>query len=279
MTHTRARWWQHPAGVVGVGLLCTYVALAVLGPWLAPASPTALNLGRALAPPGGAALLGTDENGIDLLSMLLHGMRLSLWIATCTTIISVLVGATLGAWVGLRGGWLDEGAMRVVDVLLAFPGIILNLALVALMARPGVPHLIFALSLTGWVSYARVARGEALALRQKEFVLASRLAGAGEAWLLGRHILPNLMSTLVVQATYGFASVMLAEASLSFLGLGPQLPYTLGALLAQGTTYLWSSSHISVAPGLTLGVIVLACNLTGDVLRDHWQPRRPSRLA
>lgn len=279
MNRARKLWWQQPAAVLGAGLLSAYILLALVGPWLAPASPVAANLAHTLAPPSGTALLGTDENGTDLLSMLLHGMRLSLLIATCTTAISVAVGTSLGAWAGLRGGWLDEALMRVVDVLLAFPGIILNLALVALMARPGVPHLIFALSLTGWVSYARVARGEALALRQKDFVLAARLAGAGQAWLLRRHILPNLMGTLVVQATYGFAGVMLAEASLSFLGLGPQLPYTLGALLAQGTTYLWRSSHMTLAPGLTLGVIVLACNLTGDLLRDRWQPRRPSRLA
>jgi peptide/nickel transport system permease protein len=278
MTSQR-RWWKQPAAALGISLWSAYVLLALLGPWLTTASPSAANLAQSLAPPGPGALLGTDENGTDLLSMLLHGMRLSLFIATCTTFISVAIGTSVGAWAGLRGGWLDEVVMRVVDVLLAFPGIILNLALVALMARPGVPHLILALSLTGWVSYARVARAEAWALRQKEFVLAARVAGAGQGWLLRRHILPNLMSTLVVQATYGFASVMLAEASLSFLGLGPQVPYTLGALLGQGTTYLWRSSHMTLVPGLTLGLIVLACNLMGDVLRDHWQPRRPSRLA
>lgn len=266
-------FWAGPA------LLALYVAIAFIGPLFTSASPVQPHLDQALASPSVTALLGADENGIDLLAMLLAGMRLSLFVAACTTTISLVVGAGVGSWAGLRGGWFDEIAMRVVDVLLAFPGIILNLALVALMARPGVAHLIFALSLTGWVSYARVARGQALSLQHKEFVWASRLSGAGTAWILRRHILPNIMGTLTVQATYGFAGVILAETSLSFLGLGPHVPYSLGALLAQGTTYLWRATHMTLFPGLSLALVVLGCNLVGDVLRDRMAPPRPSPLA
>lgn len=271
--------WRQTTSWAGPALLTLYVAIALFGPLFTSASPVQPHLEQALASPSVTALLGADENGIDLLAMLLAGMRLSLFVAACTTTISLVVGAGVGAWAGLRGGWFDEVAMRVVDVLLAFPGIILNLALVALVARPGVAHLIFALSLTGWVSYARVARGQALSLQHKEFVLASRLSGAGTAWILRRHILPNIMGTLTVQATYGFAGVILAETSLSFLGLGPHVPYSLGALLAQGTTYLWRSTHMTLFPGLTLAVVVLGCNLVGDVLRDRMAPPRPSLLA
>lgn len=272
-------WWQHPSSFIGFALLAVYVVVALVGPSLAPASPVQPQLDQALAPPSAAAWLGSDENGIDLLSMLLYAIRLSLLIATCTTAISLVVGAVVGAWAGLCGGWLDEIVMRVVDVFLAFPGIILNLALVALLARPGVAHLIFALSLTGWVSYARLARGQALALRNKEFVLASRLAGGNTLWILRKHILPNMAATLMVQATYGFAGVVLAETSLSFLGLGPHVPYSLGALLAQGTTYLWRSAHMTMVPGICLALVVLGCNLVGDVLHERLAARRPSVLA
>ncbi len=247
---------------------------AVVGPFVAPHSPVQPDLDRALAAPSLQAWLGTDENGIDLLSMLLHGLRLSLFIASATCAISLVVGALIGTWAASVGGWLDQLVMRVVDVVLSFPGIVLNLAVVALVAKPEVKHLIFALCLTGWVGYARLARGLALSLRGREFVLAARVAGARLPRLVFRHMLPNMAGPLIVQTSFGFGGVVMAEASLSFLGLGPPVPYSLGALLAQGTTYLWRSAHMAAVPGVTLALVILGCNLLGDALADRWDPRR-----
>lgn len=144
----------------------------------------------------------------------------------------------------------------------------------AVARRPGLGILVLALAANGWVGYARVARGQVLAVREREFVLAARLLGAGPGRILLRHVLPNILPPLIVQATFGFAGVVLVEASLSFLGLGPPLPYTWGALLAQGTAYFWRTQHLLVAPGLAIALLVLACNLVGDGLRDHLDPRR-----
>jgi len=164
--------------------------------------------------------------------------------------------------------------MRFVDVLLAFPGILLNLALVALVARPGPAHLVFALTANGWVGYARLARGQVLQIREREFVQAARAVGVPAGRIMLRHIAPNILTPLVIQATFGFAGVILVEASLSFLGVGRLTSYSWGALLAQGTTYLWRTQHLAVVPGVCIAAVVLGCNLLGDGLRDRLDPRR-----
>jgi peptide/nickel transport system permease protein len=264
---------QKPATVAGAALFGLFMLAALFGPLLAPQSPLAQNLDALLAPPSGAHWLGTDENGGDLLSMLLHGARKALLIAGSTVAISFVVGTVVGAVAGTVGGWVDEALMRLVDVLLSFPGILLNLAIVALSSRPSTAFVVFALTINGWVGYARVARGQTLAVREREYVLAARASGAGLPRLLRRHIIPSILGPLVVQATFGFGGVILVEASLSFLGLGPAVPYTWGALLSQGTTYLWRSTRLAAVPGMAIATVVLGCNLLGDGLRDWLDPR------
>ena len=266
-----------PATIAGAAFVALFLLAAILGPWLAPHAPLAQDLDHVLAAPGARYLFGTDENGSDLFSMLLHGARLALFTAGCTVAICFSIGAVVGATAGYFGGWVDEAIMRVVDVLLAFPGILLNLAIVALVKRPSVGFVIFALAINGWVGYARLARGQTLVVREREYVLAARAAGARFPRILFRHILPSIMGPLLVQATFGFGGVILVEASLSFLGLGPAVPYTWGSLLAQGTTYLWRSARLAAVPGAAIAIVVLGCNLLGDGLRDRLDPRSRGR--
>jgi peptide/nickel transport system permease protein len=261
------------ATVVGAAFLAVFLIAALLGPFVSPYSPVAQDLDHVLAPPGAAHPFGTDENGSDLLSMLLHGARLALGTAGLTVAICFVVGTILGATAGYLGGWIDEALMRLVDVLLSFPGILLNLAIVALVQRPSVGFIVFALAINGWVGYARVARGQTLAVREREYVQAARASGARFPRILIRHVIPSILGPLVVQATFGFGGVILVEASLSFLGLGPAIPYSWGSMLAQGTTYLWRSMHLAAVPGAAIALVVLGCNLVGDGLRDRLDPR------
>src|SRR5262245_20080614 len=165
--------------------------------------------------------------------------------------------------------------MRIIDVLLAFPGILLNLVVATLMPRTSAAHLVFVLSLNGWVGYARLARGQALALRERDFVQAARAMGGSTRRIARQHILPNLLSPIIIQSTFGFAGIILVEASLSFLGLGPQHAYSWGALLNQGTAYLWRAKYLAVFPGFATAAVVLGFNLLCDGLRDAFDPTRP----
>jgi peptide/nickel transport system permease protein len=263
-----------PSARIGATLLALFALAALVGPFVAPASPTTGNLDARLLPPSMAHWLGTDENGVDLFSQLLFGARLAFGIGVAVVGVCATVGVALGTLAGYLGGWVDEVIMRVVDVLLAFPGILLNLAIVAVMARPGVGAMVFAISLNGWVGYARVARAQVLSLREQEFVAAARALGASPWRIMARHLLPNLVSPLLVQMSFGLGGAILVEASLSFLGLGPNLPYSWGALLDQGTGQLWSTQRIATAPGVAILLVVLGSNLLGDGLRDRWDPRR-----
>jgi peptide/nickel transport system permease protein len=263
-----------PGAWLGVVLVALFVLVAIVGPLLAPFSPDAQNLAELLHPPGGRHLLGTDENGCDLLSQVLQGARLAAGISGATVLICLVIGTAVGTLAGYAGGWVDDLLMRIVDVLLAFPGILLNLVVAALMPRTSAADLVFVLSLNGWVGYARVARGQALALRERDFVQAARAVGASPLRVAARHIVPNLLSPIIIQASFGFAGVISVEASLSFLGLGPQHAWSWGALLNQGTTYLWRSMYLAAAPGLAIAAVVLGFNLLGDGLRDALDPRR-----
>jgi peptide/nickel transport system permease protein len=265
---------RRPGPLLGLALLAAFALAALLGPWLAPYDPLRQNLDQILAPPSSAHWFGTDENGSDLLSLFLYGCRLSGQIALAVLGVSFVVGVTLGTLAGYVGGWLDELLMRVVDILLAFPGILLNLAVAAMVKEPSVGHLIFALCLNGWVGFARVARGQVLSARELEYVQAARCLGARPPRIVLTHVLPSILPPLVVQATFTFAAVLLAEASLSFLGLGPQQPWSWGALLSQGTTFLWITHHLALVPGAALALVVLACNLVGDGLNDLLDPKR-----
>ncbi|HEU5057173.1 MAG TPA: ABC transporter permease [Kofleriaceae bacterium] len=263
-----------PSAWIGIGLIALFLLTALVGPLVAPYSPTHQDLDQILAGPSAAHWLGTDENGVDVLSELLYGARLALIISGIVVAICATVGTGLGILAGYYRGWVDEVIMRTVDVLLAFPGILLNIAIVALIARPGVGVMIFALSLNGWVGYARLARGQVLSVREREYVQAARAIGAGPARIMWKHIFPNILSPILVQMSFAFGGVILVEASLSFLGLGPQVNYTWGALLDQGTTYLWQTQRLALVPGVAIMLVVLGSNLLGDGLRDRFDPKR-----
>ncbi len=266
-----------PGTLVGALLIAAFFAIALVGPWLAPYGPEAQSLDHLLELPSRAHWLGPDENGCDLLSQLLWGARLAAGISIVTVALCFLLGTALGVLAGYLGGWVDELVMRVVDVLLAFPGILLNLAIVAMVPTAGVGVFIFAITVNGWVGYARVARGQVLQVREREYVQAARAIGASPWRIMLRHVVPNTLSPLIVQATFGFAGVILVEASLSFLGLGRLHNYSWGSLLSQGTTYLWRTQHLAMAPGIAIALVVLGCNLVGDGLRDRLDPRRLAR--
>jgi len=264
----RVPYWLGGAGVVT--LLCT----AVFAPWLAPYPVDAIDLVNELARPSSAHWLGTDENGADLLSQIIFGARVAAIVGLGTVTICVTVGVTVGAISGYLGGVVDEVVMRIIDVLMAFPGILLAILIIALTERPSVWAVIFALSVTGWSGYARLVRGQVLSLRERPYVVAARSMGAPAWWIIGRHLLPNLMAPVIVQATFGIAGAILAEAGLSFLGLGPDGVSSWGALLDQGSRFFLVNAQLALYPGLAIAASVMGINLLGDALRDRWDPHR-----
>jgi peptide/nickel transport system permease protein len=276
-----ARLGLSPSAYVGMFLLALFVLAGLFGPLLAPRSPELMDLTRNFQPPSWEHWLGTDQHGRDVLSQMLYGARLALVISASVVTLCAVTGLIIGVVAGYYGGAIDEVLMRVVDILMAFPGILLNIAIVATVSEAGVGVLVFALALNGWVAYARVARGQVLSLREREYVLAARCVGAGPWRIMRKHIVPNLLSPIMVQMTFGFGGVILVEASLSFLGLGPQVDYTWGALLDQGTTFLWrpGAELFALIPGFAIMAVVLGANLLGDGLRDRLDPRHRRRRA
>ena len=275
------RFLRQPLLLVGSILVMAFVLMAALAPLLAPYPPDRVapqakeDLAHAFEAPSGAHPFGRDVNGRDVLSRVIYGSRVSLLVGIVVVTFTVLVGVFLGSIVGYRGGWLDELFMRICDILLAFPGLLLAIALVALLGA-GLDRVVFALCLTGWVSYARLARGQILVQRELDYVQAERALGASSARILFRHILPNILSPLLVQATFGMAGAILAEGTLSFLGLGVQPPTpSFGSMLNEGTQYmiLPAATHLTVFPGLAILLVVLGFNLLGDGLRDVLDPR------
>ncbi len=256
-----------------VWVVAAFALLALFGPALAPYSPAQIDLHAQYGSPSARHWLGTGDNGVDVLSVLLYGARLSGEIALCSVGLSLLLGATLGALAGYRGGRTDHVISGLADLVQAFPAVVLNIAILALVARPGVPHVILALSANGWVLFARIARAQTLVLRETEFVAAARLLGASEAQILWRHITPNTLGPLLVQATSALGGAVLAEATLSFLGLGPGAAASWGALLDQGSAVLLRFPHVALIAGGTIAVTVLGFNLAGDYLRDLLDPR------
>ncbi len=264
-----SRWFNRGAA----GLLAVLIAGALLAPWVSPVPPDLLDLPGGLEGPSLAHPLGQDRLGQDVLAGLLYGGRVSLAVGLLVVGVSLAVGTLVGFVSGYAGGWVDEAFMRVVDVLLAFPGILLAIALTGILG-PSLGNVVFALSLLGWVGFARLVRGEVLALRHREFVVAARVLGAGVPRIALRHVLPNLAGPLAVQATFSVAGTILAESSLSFLGLGPQGVPTWGAMLSQGVDYLLFAPHLALFPGLAIMGTVLGINVLGDALRDRLDPRR-----
>jgi peptide/nickel transport system permease protein len=268
-----------PSTWIGLAMLAVFAAAGLLGPLVAPydLSLSRVELAHQFATGSAAHWLGTDSSGRDALSQLLWGARSALELSVIVVAISSVLGLAVGTAAGWFGGAIDEVVMRVVDVLMAFPGILLNIAIVATVAHPGVPLTIAALCANGWVGYARVARGQVLALRDRDYVTAAVALGASHRRVMARHLVPNLMAPALVQMSFGLGSVILIEASLSFLGIGPQLDYTWGAMLEQARNFLWNTEWVRVyalVPGLAITWVVLGANLLGDGLRDRLDPRQ-----
>jgi peptide/nickel transport system permease protein len=255
---------------VVVALLCL---AAVLAPVIAPTDPYGMDMGIRLRPPSAAHVLGTDDFGRDLLSRLIWGARLSLAVGVSSVFIAVVTGVALGLVSGYAGGWLDLLLMRLVDVFLAFPPILLALTFVAALGASE-QNVAIALGLTFWTTYARLVRASALALRDVEYVQSARVLGAGTTRILIRHILPNLIGPVIVVATLGLGVAITSEAALSFLGLGAQPPTpSWGATLTFGLQYLRQAPWLATFPGLAIMLTVLGFNLLGDGLRDALDPR------
>ncbi len=267
------RGGRFPAtAVIGAAILVLMVALALLAPVITTGKPLQTDLDGALRVPGAGHLFGQDRLGRDVFAQVVYGARASLLISISVVTLTVIVGIAAGAAAGYLGGAVDAVVMRVVDIFLAFPGILLAIALAGVLG-PNLGNLVIALSVMGWVGYARLVRAQVLSLREREYVTAARAVGAGPWRVVARHILPNALSPVIVQATFSAAGVIIAESSLSFLGLGPQNVPTWGGLLAQGAAYLLYAPHIAFFPGLFIMLTVLALNLVGDALRDSLDPK------
>ena len=261
--------------MIRVGLVIVLVAVlaALVGPALSPYNPAAQELARRLEPPTLSHPFGLDELGRDILARLLAGARISLLVGLAVVSVSSVVGMLVGSIAGYFGGRVDDVISRVVDILMAFPGILLAIALVAVLG-PSLTNVVLALSVIGWVGYARLVRGQALRARELDFVHAARALGAGSPRVVLRHVLPTAFPAVVVQATLGMAGAIIAEASLSFLGLGVQPPTpSWGTMLDAGRAHLFDAPHLTIFPGLAIALLVLGFNFLGDGLRDRVDPK------
>ena len=265
--------------VASLAVLVLVAAAAILAPQLSPADPIRNDLLERLTPPmwvaGGSAAhpLGTDTLGRDVLSRLLYGARLSLVVGFAAVLISGLIGVALGVLGGYYGGWLDDVLMRAGDVQLAFPVLLLGVALLSVLG-PGLANLILVLVVSGWITYARIVRGETLSLKHRDFVEAARALGALDRRLIWRHVLPNVWAPIAVVATFSVARTIIAEASLSFLGLGVPAPApSWGAMLDEGRNYITTGWWLALFPGTAILIVVLVIHLLGDWLRDILDPR------
>ena len=258
---------------VGSLIVGLAIVAALAGPLLWPYDSSAQELARRLEAPSLAHPLGLDELGRDILARLLQGARISLMVGLAVVSVSSTVGMLFGSMAGYFGGRVDDVISRVIDVLMAFPGILLAIALVAVLG-PSLVNVVLALSIIGWVGYARLVRGQALRAREFEFVHAARACGASAARIVVRHVLPTAIPAVVVQATLGMAGAIIAEASLSFLGLGVQPPTpSWGTMLDAGRAHLFDAPHLTVFPGLAIATLVLGFNFLGDGLRDRVDPK------
>jgi len=253
----------------GAGLLVLLIIAALFAPALAPHNPLRQNLDQDLLAHSAEHPLGTDKLGRDILSRTIFGARISLLVGLATVVLSLSIGLLLGSLSGYFGGWLDQTLMRLVDILMAFPGILLAIAFTAVLG-PGLDHVILALCLIGWTGYARLVRGEILSLREREFIQAARALGCRPQRIILHHLVPNLLPPLLIQATFGLAAAIVAEGSLSFLGLGVEPPTpSWGSMLNDGRQFLLVAPHLTAYPGLALMLTVLALNLVGDALQDR----------
>ena len=267
---------KHRGALAGTVLLLTVLAAALLAPVLAPYDPARVPTdlaARSMRPPGREHWLGTDLLGRDLLSRILYGARVSLLVGLAVALLTAALGAGVGLLAGFYAGTIDAVFMRLTDAIMAFPTLVLAIAAVAILDQPGLFALILVLAAVQWTAVARLIRGQALSLREREFVSAAYALGARDLRILVRHLLPNCLAPLLVSTTFGVASNILAEAGLSFLGLGIQPPaVSWGSLLSEGAVYLTAKPWLVIFPGLAISLTVLGCNLAGDGLRDLLGP-------
>jgi peptide/nickel transport system permease protein len=261
----------------GAVMIVVFIACALFAPWLAPYDPAYIDLPSRLMAPSAAHWFGTDELGRDILSRVIYGARISMLVGSCVVAASLTLGLIFGSIAGYYGGITDRVLNVVVmNAFLSFPGILLAIAFVAFLG-PGIFNLIFALSIGGWVGYARLVRAQVLAVREREFVEAARALGASDLRIVVRHILPNIIQPVLVQAAIGMAGAILAEATMSFLGLGvPPPTASWGAMLNDARSHLFDSPHLVLFPAAAVMLAVLSFNFVGDGLRDYLDPR--SRL-
>lgn len=274
MTRAAKRNWLATIGVV---LVAIFVVFALFAPWIAPQDPAHLELASRLAPPSAAHWCGTDELGRDILSRLIYGARISMLVGSSVVVGALFLGLVIGSIAGYYGGKVDRFVnVILMNAFLSFPGILIAISFVAFRG-PGIFNLILALSLGGWVGYARLVRAQVLAAREREYVEAARALGASDWRIVTRHILPNIIQPVIVQAAIGMAGAVLAEATMSFLGLGvPPPTASWGSMLNDGRAHLFDAPHLVLFPAAAVMLAVLSFNFIGDALRDYLDPR--SRL-
>jgi peptide/nickel transport system permease protein len=268
---------HNPLAALGTALVTLFLILALFAPWFAPYDPAAINLPARLETPSHAHWFGVDELGRDIFSRIIYGARISMLVGGCVVLVSLGLGLLIGSVAGYYGGRIDRFVNIVVmNAFLSFPGILLAIAFVAFRG-PGIFNLVLALSLGGWVGYARLVRGQVLAAREREYVEAARALGASDLRIIGRHILPNIIQPVIVQAAIGMAGAILAEATMSFLGLGvPPPTASWGTMLNDGRAHLFDAPHLVLFPAVAVMLAVLSFNFIGDALGDYLDPR--SRL-
>ncbi len=258
---------------VGIALVAIALLAAIVGPWVTPLDPSVQQLALRLAGHRSAHPVGLDELGRDIFARVMAGARISFLVGLVVVGVSASVGTLLGAVAGYYGGAIDDAISRVIDVLLAFPGLLLAIALVAVLG-PSLGNVLFALTVIGWVGYARLVRGQVLRAREFEYVQAARALGADTTRVLWRHVIPTAIPAVVVQSTLGMAGAILGEAALSFLGLGVQPPTpSWGTMLNGGRSHLLDAPHLTIFPGLAIALLVLGFNFLGDGLRDLTDPK------
>ncbi|WP_153772054.1 ABC transporter permease [Labrenzia sp. CE80] len=266
---------SNPLAFLGFLILLVLVFCAMFAPLLAPADPIAQDLAERLSPPGvNGYLLGSDELGRDILSRIIYGSRITLFIVTLVAVTAPVFGLLVGTFAGYLGGWVDEVLMRVTDIFLAFPKLVLALAFVAALGA-GIENAILAISITAWPAYARIARAETLTIRNSDFISAVRLQGAGTLHIIVRHIWPLCLSSIIVRMTLDMAGIILTAAGLGFLGLGAQPPMPeWGAMISAGRKFILDQWWVATMPGLAIFVVSLGFNLLGDGLRDILDPKK-----
>jgi peptide/nickel transport system permease protein len=265
---------HNPLAAVGIVLVLVFVVFALFARWIAPQDPAFIDLPVRLQGPSHAHWFGTDELGRDILSRVIYGARISMLVGSCVVVTSLVLGLIIGSIAGYYGGGIDRFVnVIVMNAFLSFPGILLAIAFVAFRG-PGIFNLVIALSLGGWVGYARLVRGQVLAAREREFVEAARALGASDLRIIVRHILPNIIQPVIVQAAIGMAGAILAEATMSFLGLGvPPPTASWGTMLNDGRAHLFDAPHLVLFPAMAVMLAVLSFNFIGDALRDYLDPR------